>query len=388
MRRLDRGEGIYYNAVSANGNANNHQDPLTIEPMTRRITMTDVAREAGVSLMTVSRVVNQRTDVSSSTREKVLDVIERLGYRPSSIARGLVTKHTSTLGIIVPDIANPFFAALVRGAEHQAYAEGYNVFLCNTDEDPKREVQVLTSLEEKRVDGVLLVSSRLTDTDLRAAIDRFPTAVLISRRVPGAPAGTVLIDDELGGFLAAQHLLGSGHRAIGLITGPQISFSAQNRMTGYSKALADAGFSFLPEWVQRCAPTVEQGYEKAQALLAATPELTALICHNDLVAVGALHACAKAGKSVPDDVAVVGYDDIPLASFVRPALTTLHVPIEELGIQAMQLLLDQIYDRENADREIILAPRLVIRESAPDESLSEKQKAVSHENRETERSAF
>ena len=153
--------------------------------MPNRITMADVAREAGVSLMTVSRVINNKSQVSAATRQRVLSIVEQLGYRPSGIARGLATRRTGTLGLVVPDVANPFFADVARGVEHQAYAEGYNVFLCNTAEDPEREVAVLQLLEEKRVDGVMLCSSRLEDEDLRALLGRHPAVVLVNRQLEG-----------------------------------------------------------------------------------------------------------------------------------------------------------------------------------------------------------
>jgi LacI family transcriptional regulator len=183
--------------------------------MSKRITIADVAREAGVSLMTVSRVINHKSDVSPSTRQRVWDIIERLGYRPSGLARGLATSRTRTLGLVIPDVANPFFADVARGVEQQAYAEGYNVFLCNTDEDPRREEAVLQSLEEKRVDGLLLCSSRLEDDALSAALEQHSAAVLINRQVGEDDAGVALIDDELGGRLATEHLLQAGHWAIG-----------------------------------------------------------------------------------------------------------------------------------------------------------------------------
>ena len=333
--------------------------------MPNRVTMADVAREAGVSLMTVSRVINNKGEVSPTTRQRVLEVIERLGYRPSSIARGLVTQRTGTLGLVVPDVANPFFADVARGAEHVAYAEGYNVFLCNTDEDPGREVAVLQSLEEKCVDGVVLCSSRLDDDELGALLDRHPAVVLVNRRWEGGSVGTVLIDDEAGGRMATQHLLRSGHRAVGFLAGPPTSHSGRQRARGYRAALAAADLPYNPAWVCHCSPMVEGGQETARELLTAHPELTALFCYNDLVAVGALQACADLGRRVPDDLAIVGYDDIPLAALVTPPLTTCRVPRYELGAQAMRLLLDRIGGCPDERNQVMLQPELILRASAP-----------------------
>ena len=335
--------------------------------MPDRVTMADVAREAGVSLMTVSRVVNNKRDVSPATRQRVLKVIERLGYRPSGIARGLATRHTGTLGLVIPDVANPFFSDVARGAEHEAYAEGYNVFLCNTDEDPQREVAILQSLEDKLVDGVVLCSSRLDEGELRRVLARHPAVVLFNRRLEGQGdgVGTVLLDDVRGGRVATQYLLDRGRRAVGLLAGPPASRSGRWRDQGYRAALAAAGLSYNPAWARHCSPVVDGGQEAARELLTAHPELNALFCYNDLVAVGALQACVELGRRVPEDVAVVGFDDIPLAALVTPPLTTCRVPRYELGVQAMRLLLDQIGGCPDECPEIVLRVELIVRASAP-----------------------
>jgi LacI family transcriptional regulator len=337
--------------------------------MPRRVTMSDVAREAGVSLMTVSRVVNDKGEISAATRQRVLEVIERLGYRPSGIARGLVTQRTGTLGLVVPDISNPFFSEVARGAEHEAYDESYNVFLCNTEEETQRELAVLRSLEEKRVDGVVLCSSRLDGGELRKALARHPAVVLANRRLEPADGenevGVVMLDDIAGGRMATQHLLGSGHRAVGFLAGPSASRSGRQRAKGFRAALAAAGLPYNPDRARHCSPTVEGGRETARALLIAQPELTALFCYNDLVAVGALQACADLGRRVPDDLAVVGFDDIPLAALVTPPLTTCRVPRYELGVQAMRLLLNHINGCPGECTDIVLGLELVVRASAP-----------------------
>ncbi len=335
--------------------------------MPNRVTMADVAHEVGVSMMTVSRVINHKGDVSEVTRRRVLEVIERLDYCPSGIARGLATRRTGTLGLVVPDVANPFFAEVARGVEHVAYAEGYNVFLCNTDEDPGRELDVLNSLEEKRVDGLVLCSSRLESEDLRLVVDSHPVVVLVNRRLNGAgeQVRAVLVDDVLGGRLTAGHLVGRGHRAIGLLAGPAGSRSGRSRLQGYQAILAEAGLRFDAGWVQNCAPVAGAGRTVARALLGAHAELTALLCYNDLVAVGVLRAAAELGRSVPEDLAVVGFDDIPLAALVTPPLTTCRIPRYELGVRAVKLLLGQIRGDSAGSEEIILEPELVVRESAP-----------------------
>lgn len=337
-----------------------------------RITIADVAREVGVSMMTVSRVINGRDDVSAVTRQRVLDAVERLGYRPSSIARGLATRHTGTLGLVVPDIANPFFAEVARGVEAVAYAQGYNVFLCNTDEDPVRELDVLGSLEEKRVDGVVLCSSRLSNEHLQMAVDAYSAVVLVNRRA-GKYVSTVVVDDVLGGRLATGHLLRRGHRAIGFLSGPPGSHSGQGRLEGYADEMASSHLPRASGWIEPCGPTAEQGRIAALRLLRRCGELTALICYNDLVAVGALHACRELGRRVPDGVAIVGFDDIPVAALVTPALTTCRVSRHELGARAVDLLLERIRGEGSVAGEgeepraavVALEPELVVRASAP-----------------------
>jgi DNA-binding LacI/PurR family transcriptional regulator len=315
--------------------------------------------------MTISRVINNKDDVSQKTRESVLQVIERLNYRPSSIARGLATRRTCALGLVVPDIANPFFATIVRSAEEEAYAKDYSVFLGNTNEDPQRELTVLHSLEDKQVDGLILCSSRLKDDVLFEILARFPATVLVFRERKGADVGAFTIDDVFGGQAAIEHLLRSGHRNIGLISGPPISLSVFGRLKGYQIALQAADITINESWIRHCHPVVESGQETAYDLLKNNPEISALFCHNDLIAVGALQACAELGLRVPDDIAIVGYDDIRLAALVSPALTTLHIPSVEIGTQAMQMLLGQIEDESAEPKEIHLQPKLIIRASAP-----------------------
>ena len=335
----------------------------------KRVTIEDVARAAGVSRQTVSRAINDQEEISSQTRARVLRIVEEMGYRPSGIARGLATRRTCTLGLVIPDVANPFFSDVARGAEHVAYAEGYNVFLCNTEEDPQRELAVLQSLEEKRVDGVVLCSSRLDDDELRAVVNHRFVAVLVNRRLEPEDeenrVGVVMLDDVAGGRMATQHLLDSGHRTVGFLAGPPASHSGRWRTEGYRAAMADVGLHYNPAWMVHCTADVDGGHQAARDLLTAHPELTALFCYNDLVAVGALQACADRGHRVPDDLAVVGFDDILLAALVTPSLTTCRVPRYDLGVQAMRLLLDQIYGCSDGCAEVVLRPELVVRASAP-----------------------
>jgi LacI family transcriptional regulator len=329
--------------------------------------MSDVARKAGVSLMTVSRVINNKGDVNPETRQRILEIIASLGYRPSGIARSLATQETYTLGLVVPDVSNPFFADVTQGVEHLAHSNGYHVFLCNAEEDPQRESALIQSLEEKRVDGLILCSSRLEEEKLIGIIANLPAVVLVNRRLQTAQdtIDTVNLDDEQCGRIAARHLLRSGHQAIGFLAGPPISYSGAGRRKGFLAALQDARVHPADDWVRSCQPSVKGGYEAAHSLLTAQPQLTALFCFNDLVAVGALQACEELKRRVPEDLAIVGHDDIPLAALVSPALTTCRVPRYELGARAVNALLKRMRDCPEERSQIVLQPELVIRESAP-----------------------
>lgn len=331
----------------------------------KRVTIQDVAAAAGVSRQTISRAINDRGEISPETRAHILRIAEEMNYRPSSIARGLATQRTGTLGLVVPDVANPFFAEVARGAEHKAYAEGYNVFLCNTDEDVQREVAVLRTLEDKRVDGVMLCSSRLEENTLRASLARHTSVVLVNRQLNGNDFGCVLIDDEQGGQTITRHLLQAGHRTIGFLTGPPASHSGRKRVEGYRAAMATAGIAYDPGWLRACLPTVEGGHEAAHALLSSHPEITALFCYNDLVAIGAFQACHDLALAIPADLAIVGFDDIPLAALVTPALTTCRVSRYEMGVQAMHMLLERINGCTDECQQILVHPELIIRASAP-----------------------
>ncbi len=335
--------------------------------MSNRVTMADVAREAGVSLMTVSRVVNNKGEVSESTKQRILEVIERLGYRPSGIARSLATSRTGTIGLIVPDISNPFFADLAKGVEKVAYSEGYNVFLCSTEEDPRRELKVLESLAEYRVDGVLLCSSRLDEKHLVDALGFFYSAVLVNRALESEAlsVGTVMVDDVHGGMIATHHLLDGGRQRVAFLAGPETSHSGRNRFKGYKRALQDAGMPYVPDLVVHCDSNVNGGYQATKDLLSFHPEVDAIFCYNDLVAVGALRACEETGVKVPDDVSIVGFDDIMLAGLVTPSLTTCRVQREEVGERSAEMLLEQMGGCSGKCKTAVFTPELVVRNSAP-----------------------
>jgi LacI family transcriptional regulator len=329
-----------------------------------KVTIADVAREAGVSAQTVSRVINNKGEISPATRQSVLAVIERLGYRPSSIARSLAMRRTQTIGLSAPDIANPFWPEIARGVEDTAWERGYHVFLCNTTEAPEREAAVLRLLEDKRVDGVIIAGSRLPDAELLPLVAAHQAAVFVNRVLPESGAGSVRVDAREGAMQAVRYLVSRQRRQIAFLAGPANSQTSHNHWHGFLAALAEAGIPARREWMIHCLPYLEGGYATAKALLHAFSDIDALYCYNDLIAVGALQACAEFGRRVPDDVAVVGCDDILLARIVTPALTTLRVSKYDVGVVAARMLFDRIDGHAERD-DYVIAPELVVRASTP-----------------------
>jgi LacI family transcriptional regulator len=250
--------------------------------MRSNVTIADVAREANVSTQTVSRAINNKGEISQETRQRVLEVIERLDYRPNSIARGLATNRTLTLGLVVPDIANPFFPEVARGAEDLALEHGYNLFLCNTIENPDREAAVLGLLEDKRVDGVMLCAARLPDERLLPLLRRHKAVVLVNRTAPAEVAGIVRLDEGAGSRQVVRHLLASGRRALGLLAGPPMAYSSQARALGFNAALAEAGLASHPQRVRHCPPYLEGGYQAARDLLAAHPAIEGRVSSREV----------------------------------------------------------------------------------------------------------
>jgi LacI family transcriptional regulator len=324
--------------------------------------LADVARHAGVSIQTVSRVVNKLGETSARTRTRVLAAVAALDYRPNGIARGLRAKRSRTIGIVVPDITNPFFPEIVRGAEEAAGAAGYAIFLGNVVEDIGREASVLRVFEEQRVDGVIVCSSRQADAALIAALKRHAAAVVVNRMVPPDVAGVVRVDHARGARLAIEHLLAGGRRQLGFLNGLPESKGAQDRALGVDDAMR----AHAPAIVHRrsAPPSVDGGEQGTHALLAEHPEIDGLFCYNDLMAAGALRACAALGRRVPQDLAVIGCDDIQFAAMFNPALTTLRVDKFDIGHFAVRQLLDRIDGRTNQPN-ILFQPELVVRASAP-----------------------
>lgn len=331
-----------------------------------RVTLADVAREAGVSAQTVSRVVNQKSEVSPETRARILEIIERLNYRPNRVAQALARQRTRVVGVIVPDITSPFYADLVRGVEDVAHRQDYRVFLCNIAESAAREQAAIASLEDHNVDGIILAGSRLSDEALSEIVQRNPNIVLFNRQLPVAHTYVVRNNDQRAACMATRYLLEKGHRTICYMGGQQNSFSRRERIVGYRHALEAAGVPFDAGLLFEGYPYLDVGRKLIQQILHIRPDVTAVLAYNDLMAIGALRFLAETGRR---DVAMVGVDDIMMASLVSPALTTVRQLKCKAGVAIMQMMLRCLLKEDTSSEdctshEVILEPELVVRESA------------------------
>jgi LacI family transcriptional regulator len=329
------------------------------------VTIKDVARASGVSSMTVSRVINESQKVRPETRRRVEQAIAELGYVPSRLARGLSRQRTGTLAVIVPDVANPFFTQVVRAAEEVARRSGYGVILCDTRADLSVERDVVEELIAHRVEGIVIapVSDRSAAHLRRLDEFRVP-CVLVDRTLPGVERDAVVGDSFAGARRLIEHLIGLGHRRIGLIVESDDVSTARDRRRGYEAALTAAGIALDPSLVVETAVDPTGGGEGMPRLLELEQRPTAVFTVNNLVALGAIEAVRAAGLEVPDDVALVCFDDIEYASRLYPFLTVLEQPAETFGTVATQLLLERIQGRGPARRHVVVLPgEFVVRKS-------------------------
>jgi len=328
--------------------------------MSARPTIYDVARLAGVSTATVSRALNGAGQIAPGTRAMIEAAVEQLGYRPNTIARSLVTKSTQTIALLLPDITNPFYAALVSGIQERALENGYTMLLCTTEGDPEREEEYLTLLRANQVDGALVDGLRLPPERIaRFVKDGFPI-VCLDRDIESNAIPLVQVDNQLGGRLAGVYLRELGHRRVAHVTGALELRISEERLAGFQEALAD---DFDEQLVAAGKFTEESGYAALLGLLERRPDLTAVFAANDLSAIGVLSALAASGRRVPDDVSVIGFDDVRLAAFTAPPLTTIKQPAAEIARLATELLIGLTHGEQPAQVRHLLEPALVVRES-------------------------
>ncbi len=328
-------------------------------------TLEDVAERAGVSISTVSRVINRPEKVNAETRAHVKDVISSLKYQPSRVAQRLrnTDGHAQLIGLIIPDIQNPFYSEIVRGAEDVAYAQDSAIILCNSDEAPSREQFYLDVLKSESADGVLL-PPLYDDGTLALDLEQLSLPlVCFDRRVSGDPVDTVVVNNRQGARAMTNHLIDLGHRRIGLICGPDSLSTSTERASGYRSALREAGLPVDPSLIVMDAPNRQAGYARARDLLSLDPLPTALFAANNQLALGAIEFVREQGLRIPGDVAVVGFDDAPWAKLLDPPLTTIRQPAYEMGSRATELLVERIQTPDRSTALVTLRPELVVRRS-------------------------
>lgn len=325
----------------------------------------DVATKAGVSVSTVSHVINNTRFVREETRKKVLVAMDDLNYKPNRLASSLrrKDKRTNTLGLLIPDSTNPFFAEVLRGVEDASFEAGYNVFLCNSDDDPKKELHYIEVLLGKQIDGIILVSAGSHIDSLEALAKGDIAAVVVDRKVTGAKTDSVMVDNETGGYQATNYLLELGHTRIGCITGPSLLTPSAARVEGYRKALLENNLLVDDDLIVMGDFRAQSSYQATLELLEKKDPPTALFACNDMMAVGALHAADELGLKVPRDISIIGFDDITLASFTIPPLTTVAQPSHEIGLLAAEMVIDRIQKPTTARRSETLSTKIVIRNS-------------------------
>lgn len=328
-------------------------------------TMKDIAKIAGVSLGTVSNVLNGTAGVRETVRRRVLEAVHSSSYQPSQLARGLRRVQTNVIGMIIPDITNPFFPAAVRGAEDLAFSNGYRLILCNTDNDHSKELAHLNELRTYLPAGLIVIPSTFSDLTVQARSYReVGTGVVCIDRLPKDWEGdTVTADNQAGAYKATRHLIKMGHKQLATITGPLHLTNALERLNGFRRAIKKAELKLAPEYVQEATFDKQGGASKAGLLLRLIPRPTAIFAGNDMIALGVLAAIREAGLRCPQDVSVIGFDDLELAETTNPALSSVSQSGYQLGSTAASILLERIKGYTGPPKHIVLETSLKLRDS-------------------------
>jgi DNA-binding LacI/PurR family transcriptional regulator len=327
--------------------------------------MQEIAKMAGVSLGTVSHVLNNTAKVREPTRKRVLEAVQAAGYQPSQLARGLRRDKTNMIGMIIPDITNPFFPAVVRGAEDVSFSNGYRLILCNTDNDHSKELVHLNELRAYLPAGLIVIPSNFSELTAQAeSYRRAGTGVVCIDRLPKNWSGdSVTADNETGAYNATRFLLQMKHTRLAAITGPLHLTNAKERLDGFKRAVREARLRLAPEYVQETTFDKEGGYSKAVTLLRLIPRPTAIFAGNDMIALGALLAIRKAGLRCPEDVSLMGFDDLDIAETTNPSLSSVSQSGYQLGTTAARILLDRLEGDKSPAKHIVLQTSLRLRHS-------------------------
>jgi len=325
------------------------------------VTIKDIAREIGMSPSTVSRALSDSPLVNAATKERICRVARRLGYERNEVARALVMGSSGAVGLVVPDITNPFFSDIARGVGEIADRAGYGVILCNTSGRVDRELSYVRLLRRKRVDGLVLCSTTVDAPHLREVVRGKVPFILVSRLCANEDLPYVMTDDRQGARLAVEHLIALGHERIGFIGGPENVQSSRDRFLEYIAVLEENECPIVEAWHHFAEFTQEAGREAGRRLLALTDRPTAVFAANDVTALGVLEVAEGMGLRIPEDLSLVGYDDISYASLPRIQLTTIAQPAVEMGQIAADWLFSRIATEDMAALQRVLSPRLVVR---------------------------
>jgi len=330
----------------------------------KRLTIRDIAKMAKVSHMTVSRVLNSDPRVGDETRKRILELVNKVNYRPDARARAFVTKKSNLIGLVVSDISNPFYAELARGIEDRAHEEGYNVIFCSSDNKPERMETYVYLMMEAGVDGFIFASARLHEPVVEKLIDEHFPLVLVNRKLRGETFNYVVLNNVQGAYEITEHLINLNYRKIAIITGTSNLSTGLDRLKGYQQALKGHGIELYENYVIQGPFTRETGYEGAKRLVTMEDRPQAIFGGNDYIAIGVIDAVEELGVHIPSDIALVGFDDTEFASNQRIRLTTVSQRKYEMGNLGVQILIDYI-ERKETDytHKVILEPRLIIRES-------------------------
>jgi LacI family transcriptional regulator len=337
--------------------------------------MKQIARLAGVSLGTVSHVLNGTVRVREPLRKRVMDAVKTTGYQPNQLARGLRREKANILAMIIPDILNPFFPGIVRGAEDVAFANGFRLVLCNTDNDHEKEVAHLSALQTYLPSGLIVIPSDTSDLTIQAQPYRdVGTAVICLDRLPRNWEGdSVTVNNSAGAANAASHLIGLGHRRVAAITGPLHLTNSHDRLKGFKRALRLASIQLPTGYIQETSFDRAGGYAKAKILLRMVPRPTAIMAFNDLIALGALMAIDEANLRCPQDISLIGFDGLDFTETTKPQITSVYQSSYQMGAEAANLVLERLANKHGAPRKIVLKTELRIRDSvgpAPNRSKS------------------
>ncbi len=330
-----------------------------------KVTIKDIAKFANVSTATVSKVINKKdSNISQETRERVLKIVKEYGYLPNRVASSMVTKRTKTLGLVIPDIANPFFPEIARGAEDKANQEGYNLILCNTDNKVEKEDLYIAMLQEKMVDGIIFTASSAR-LDISESLEKVNVPIItVDRDIENLKTmGKITVDNLNGAYKAVKYMLSRGYENIIHICGPLTSTPTRMRILGYEKAMTEFGYKKEDLLIIDGQYSSQFGEDAIEKVMKSNHKFDGVFCGNDLIAIGVVKALKKNNYDIPNNIGIIGYDDIYMARMIEPELTTVNQPTYDIGYKAAELLINMLENEKIENNEIVLDTKLIIRSS-------------------------